>query len=318
MVLISNGQEESSILFSIIATLLLIVIFNWYSRVTRSQANDLEMLNIQIEKISQGNYDPEKMPFSGVDFIQTEENLLRIQSGMKNAVDDQLKSERMKVDLVANVSHDLKTPLTSIISYIDFLKEEDDLPDHVKDYIRILDEKSKRLNEMVQDVFSISKATSGQLPVKMEVLDFGKLLNQTLADLEETISQSSVSIKSNVMEHEFYIKADGQRMYRVCQNLIQNSLKYSLEGSRMFISLEQVQNMAVATFKNTSKEELDQDTDFTARFVRGDRSRTDGGSGLGLSIAQSFTEACGGYFTIDINGDMFVVTIAFDKQSSNE
>ncbi|HKM34468.1 MAG TPA: histidine kinase dimerization/phospho-acceptor domain-containing protein [Lachnospiraceae bacterium] len=317
MIMFAYGSDESSLIFPIIGLVLLFVSFFWYCRTMRSQAADLDMLNDQIEKISRGNYDPQKMPFSGNDFQKTEQNLLQIQSGIKNAVDDQLRSERMKVDLVANVSHDLKTPLTSIISYVQFLKEEDTLPDHVKDYIRILDEKSARLGEMVQDVFSISKATSGQLPVQMEVLDFGKLLNQTLADMEETISKCSISIKSDIQEHEYFIEADGQRMYRVCQNLIQNALKYSLEGSRMFISLKQVKEQAVATFMNTSKAELDQGTDFVARFVRGDSSRTDGGSGLGLSIAKSFTEACGGDFTIEVNGDTFVVTISFEQKSAS-
>lgn len=311
-------NQDFSILFLLLASLLLIGSLLWYFQTMRSQAKDLEILNRQIELISRGNYDLEDIVFSGKDFEQTENHLSQIQDGIKQAIDDQLKSERMKVDLVANVSHDLKTPLTSIISYIQFLKEEETLPEHVKDYIRILDEKSNRLNEIVQDVFSISKATSGQLPVNVEVLDFGKLLNQTLADMAETISRSSISIKSDIREHEFFIEADGQKMYRVCQNLIQNALKYSLDGSRMFITLEQVQNQAVAAFKNTSKAELDQSTDFTARFVRGDKSRTDGGSGLGLSIAKSFTEACGGHFEIDVNGDMFVVTVSFDRTAPTE
>ena len=303
------------IVFSVFALILLVFIFLIYYRLIHSQANDLELLDHQIELISSGHYEPQKVTFAGKDFVKTEENLLQIQNGIKTAVDEQLSSERMKVDLVANVSHDLKTPLTSIISYVQFLKDETELPDHVKDYIRILDEKSQRLNEMVQDVFSISKATSGQLPINIEILDFGKLLNQTLADMEKTISHSSILIKSDIREHEFFISADGQKMYRVCQNLIQNALKYSLEGSRMFITLEQRQNQAVATFKNTSKAELNQSTDFSERFVRGDRSRTDGGSGLGLSIAKSFTEACGGTFTLEINGDMFIVTIAFIRKS---
>lgn len=318
LILYAEYHGESFMIFPIIGLFVLFVSFFQYCRTLRSQAADLDMLNDQIRNLSHGDYNLQKMTFTGNDFEDTENNLLQIQNGIKNAVEEQIRSERMKVDLVTNVSHDLKTPLTSIISYVQFLKEEDTLPEHVKDYIRILDEKSSKLADMVQDVFSISKATSGQLPVQMEILDFGKLLNQTLADMEEIIIKSNITIKKDIPEHVYFIEADGQRMYRVCQNLIQNALKYSLEGSRIYISLKNTKNQAVATFMNTSKTELDQDTDFTARFVRGDSSRTDGGSGLGLSIAKSFTEACGGEFSININGDAFIVTIALNQKNHSE
>lgn len=237
--------------------------------------------------------------------------LENIRQGMADAVDEQMKSERMKVELIANVSHDLKTPLTSIISYVQFLKEEDGLPEHVKDYVKILDEKSERLKNMVQDVFAVSKAASGELPVHMETLDFGKLLRQTLADMDEEIRISSVSFRTELPEEPMMIMADGQRMYRVFQNLFQNALKYSLDGSRVYVTLKAEGKMAVACVKNTSHMELDEDKNFTERFFRGDKSRTDGGSGLGLSIAQSFTEACGGQFELEFNADLFIVRVSF-------
>lgn len=237
--------------------------------------------------------------------------LENIRQGMAGAVDEQMRSERMKVELIANVSHDLKTPLTSIISYVQFLKEEEGLPEHVKDYIKILDEKSQRLKNMVQDVFAVSKAASGELPVNMEQLDFGKLLRQTLADMDEEIQGSSVSFRTEIPEAPVLILADGQRMYRVFQNLFQNALKYSLEGSRVYVALQVDGRMAVASVKNTSHMELDEDKNFTERFFRGDKSRTDGGSGLGLSIAQSFTEACGGQFELEFNADLFIVRVSF-------
>lgn len=237
--------------------------------------------------------------------------LENIRQGMANAVDEQMKSERMKVELIANVSHDLKTPLTSIISYVQFLKEEEGLPEHVKDYVKILDEKSQRLKNMVQDVFAVSKAASGELPMCMETLDFGKLLRQTLADMDEEIRDSSVSFRTELPEEPVMIVADGQRMYRVFQNLFQNALKYSLDGSRVYVALKVDGTMAVASVKNTSHMELDEDKNFTERFFRGDKSRTDGGSGLGLSIAQSFTEACGGRFELEFNADLFIVRVSF-------
>ncbi len=239
------------------------------------------------------------------------EQLENIRQGMAGAVDEQMKSERMKVELIANVSHDLKTPLTSIISYVQFLKEEEGLPEHVQDYVKILDEKSQRLKNMVQDVFSVSKAASGELPMNMEKLDFGKLLRQTLADMDEEIRNSSVSFRTEIPETPVMILADGQRMYRVFQNLFQNALKYSLEGSRVYVALQADGKMAVASVKNTSHMELDEDKNFTERFYRGDKSRSDGGSGLGLSIAQSFTEACGGQFELEFNADLFIVKVSF-------
>lgn len=212
---------------------------------------------------------------------------------MAVAVDGQMKSERMKVELIANVSHDIKTPLTSIISYVEILKQEEGLPDHVKDYIKILEEKSQRLNNMVQDVFAVSKAASGELPMQMEELDYVKLLRQTMADMEEQIKGSDATFRTEFPDTPVMILDDGQRMYRVFQNLIQNAIKYSLQGSRVYISLQADERLVAVSIKNTFRQELDKDRDFAERFARGDQSRTDGGSGLGLSIAQSFTEACG-------------------------
>ncbi len=181
----------------------------------------------------------------------------------------------------------------------------------MRDYVKILDEKSQRLKNMVQDVFAVSKAASGELPMHMEKLDFGKLLRQTLADMEEQIEGSRVTFRTEIPESPVMILADGQRMYRVFQNLFQNAIQYSLDGSRVFVTLQTDGSLAVASVKNTSHLELEKGKDFTERFTRGDQSRTDGGSGLGLSIAQSFTEACGGSFSWETNADLFVVTVSF-------
>lgn len=238
---------------------------------------------------------------------------------MSKAVDDSIKNERMKVELVTNVSHDIKTPLTSIISYIKLLKEEE-LPDYVMDYVNIIDNKSERLKSIVADVFDISKASSGQLPVDMKVIDFGKLILQTVADMEEAISRSEVimAVNLNLSEEQSYIMADGNRLYRVIQNLIQNALLYSLPGSRVHISLSKKEDIVTACIANTSKNSISDSIDFTERFVRGDSSRSDGGSGLGLSIAKSFTEACGGTFKIETYMDMFIVKVSFHVVDKND
>lgn len=167
---------------------------------------------------------------------------------------------------------------------------------------------------MVQDVFEVSKATSGQLPMQFERLDLAKLLRQTMADMQEQIDRAPVSVRVQIPEEAVEILADGQRLYRVFQNFLQNALLYSLEGSRVYVKLEKEGSLAVASVRNTSKTELDGSRDFTERFVRGDESRTDGGSGLGLSIAKSFTEACKGTFRVETIADLFVVTVAFSLQ----
>ena len=271
----------------------------------------MEAVSGWIGEIQNGNYRAMEGDFAGHDLQKVMAQLEDIRHGMEAAVEEQMKSQKMKVELIANVSHDIKTPLTSIISYVQFLKQEEDLPEHVKDYVKILDEKSQRLKNMVQDVFAVSKAASGELPMHMEELDFGKLLCQTLADMQEQIEGSAVSFRTELPQTPVMILADGQRMYRVFQNLFQNAIQYSLAGSRVYVTLKTDGTMAVASVKNASLMELDKKRDFAERFARGDQSRTDGGSGLGLSIAQSFTEACGGAFSWETDADLFVVKVSF-------
>lgn len=277
----------------------------------RREAGDVGDLVEQIGAVREGDMEAPLYLPEDSDLHDAVTNLNEIQEGMKEAIKEQLQSERMKVELIANVSHDIKTPLTSIISYVELLKEEEELPDHVKDYISILESKSQRLKTMVQDVFEVSKAASGELPVKLETIDFAKLLRQTMADMEEEINSSSVTVRAQIPEGEEFIRADGQRLYRVFQNLILNALQYSLDGSRVYLSLNREGGMLTASISNTSAEELDGSIDYAARFTRGDSSRTDGGSGLGLSIARSFTEACGGTFRIAIVADLFTAYVTF-------
>lgn len=288
-------------LFSLMAYLL---------RKNRRTIEDSARLLRQIAAIRDGEMTL-PLVLDNADLTEAARNLNEIQQGMNAALEERLKSERMKVELITNVSHDVKTPLTSIISYVELLKQEENLPAHVRDYIRILDNKSRRLKTMVQDVFEISKAASGQLPVKLETLDYGKLLRQTLADMASQIEAAPVTVKSDVPEEPVLIFADGQRLYRVFQNLVQNALQYSLKGSRVYITLNTAERNAVASVKNTSEMELAGDVDFTERFVRGDSSRADGGSGLGLSIARGFTEACGGRLSIETDADLFTALVEF-------
>lgn len=302
-----------SVLFGIVMLCQLL-----YAVRVRLMVQDVDILAEQIKsvhegKITGGNELVKMSEESGL--LEILKDFNDIKTGMNKAVEKQMKSDRMKVELIANVSHDIKTPLTSIISYVELLKQEKELPVHVREYVEILESKSQRLKSMVQDVFEVSKAASGELPVEMEKLDLGKLLRQTIADMGEQIDNCSVIIKPEIPDEAVMICADGNRLYRVFQNLIQNALKYSLDGSRVYITVERDGNFAVASIKNTSNDELQGNVDFTERFIRGDSSRSDGGSGLGLSIARSFTEACGGSFKVEIIADLFVVTVSFPNGS---
>lgn len=242
---------------------------------------------------------------------QTASDLNELENGIEAAVEQRNRSNRMRVELITNVSHDLKTPLTSIINYADLLCEEE-LPEPASEYAKALSVKAYRLKNMVQDVFDLSKATTGNLPVEKQRLDLVKLIRQTLADMDEKIAESSLSFKLAISEEPLMIEADGDKLYRVFQNLFVNALQYSLDYSRVHIQLSEQDGFAVAKVKNTSKGELDFDTsEIIERFVRSDASRTTEGSGLGLSIVQSFTESCGGTFTIETDADMFTACVRF-------
>lgn len=279
------------------------------SRDNHRLARQLEALCRQIDAVHDGDLGASCSLPQDAELHAAAEKLSDIQAGLRRALEEQVQSERMKVELVTNVSHDIKTPLTAIISYIELLKQEPDLSPAVQDFVQVLEERARRLKQIVQDVFEISKAAAGQLPMRPERLDLGKLLRQTLAEMEESIDASGLAMKLTLPQQAVPVFADGQRLYRVFQNLLQNALQYSLAGSRVHLVLQTVEGEAVVQLKNTSAQPLEESVDFTARFVRGDPSRTDGGSGLGLSIAQSFTEACGGRLQVTVDADLFCVTV---------
>lgn len=242
---------------------------------------------------------------------QAASDLNALEDGIENAVEQKNRSNKMRVELITNVSHDLKTPLTSIINYADLLCEEN-LETPAAEYAEALRSKAYRLKTMVQDVFELSKATSGNLPVEIVKLDLVKLVHQTLADMDERIRESSLTFKLHVAQEPLFIEADGEKLYRVFQNLFVNALQYSLDHSRVHILLTAENGYALAKVKNTSLQELDFDPEeIVERFVRADSARTTEGSGLGLSIAQSFTEACGGMFQIALDADLFTACVRF-------
>ena len=281
-----------------------------FARRQLSLARDIGSVCDHIAAIRAGDLTASLSLPEDADLRQAAEDLTNLQSGLQAALEDRTRSERMKVELISNVSHDLKTPLTSILSYAELLRQEP-LEGAAADYARIIDEKAQRLKSMVQDVFEVSKAAADQLPVHLERLDFAKLVRQTLADMADPIEKSGLAFRVDLPETEVPITADGKRMYRVFQNLIQNALQYALPGSRVYVTLTVSGGRAETAVRNTSRQELPEGVDFTARFVRGDESRTDGGSGLGLSIARSFTEACGGTLAVETVADLFTVQVSF-------
>ena len=290
--------------------LLAAAVYAWFFWRQRRLWTDFGAVAGQLSAVRAGEVESDLALREDSDLYQMADDLNHIRQGLHQAVEERTHSERMKVELVTNVSHDLKTPLTSIISYTELLAQEP-LEPPASEYVQIMGEKAQRLKAMVQDVFEVSKAASGQLPVKLERLDYARLLRQTLADMAQAIDNSGLTLRAAIPEEEVPITADSDRMYRVFQNLIGNALKYSLPGSRVYLSLTAKDGQAVASVRNTSAAELKPGADYTARFVRGDESRTDGGSGLGLSIADSFTRACGGELTVSTEADLFTAVVTF-------
>ena len=237
-----------------------------------------------------------------------------IAGGFTNAVNESIKSERMKTELITNVSHDIKTPLTSIINYVDLLKQEDIKDEKAKEYIEVLDNKSQRLKKLIEDLVEASKASSGNIKITKEVLNVNELLNQITGEFEDKFEKRGLKTISKLPEEKVFIKADSRYLYRVLENVYSNVAKYAEENSRVYVDCV-IENDEVAIYvKNISKDELNISADeLMQRFVRGDKSRNTEGSGLGLSIAKSLTELQDGTFNIYLDGDLFKVAIKFKK-----
>ena len=233
-----------------------------------------------------------------------------IASGFSNAISESLKSERLKTELITNVSHDIKTPLTSIINYVDLLKKEDIKNEKVREYIDILDKKSQRLKKLTEDLIEASKVSSGNVKLHLEDINIKELFNQTIGEFKDKFEEKELQIETKLPEKEVKIKADSRYLYRVIENLFSNISKYAQEKSRVYIDVEEKDKKIKISIKNISKEKLNISTDeLMQRFVRGDKSRYTEGSGLGLSIAKSLTELQGGKFNIIIDGDLFKVEL---------
>ena len=221
----------------------------------------------------------------------------------------------MKSELITNVSHDLKTPLTSIINYVELIKKEEDLqPEYLKDYVKVLDNKSKRLKVLIEDLFEASKASTGNIELELVRLDLKQLLQQSIGELEDKLEEANLGLRVNLTEESTYVLADGRRLYRVFENLICNISKYSLPNTRVYIDVAKEDGKIITTMKNISSYELNFDPEeIMERFKRADESRNTEGSGLGLAIARDLVSLQGGNMSIDIDGDLFKVKVVMDE-----
>ena len=247
------------------------------------------------------------------------EYINNIGSGLDAAVENSVKNERMKTELITNVSHDLKTPLTSIISYIDLLKRENFTDPKVLEYLDILEAKAARLKVLTEDVVEASKASTGNLTLNMTNLDFVEMLHQVIGEFEERFEEHHLTMMVHFPDEPSVICADGQRMWRVLENIFGNVTKYAMEKTRVYAEVQNARNQVIFSLKNISAQPLNfAAEELTERFVRGDVARNTEGSGLGLSIAKSLTELQGGKFQLYLDGDLFKVTITFQAQTPSQ
>ena len=287
-------------------------IFDYSKKILRN----LVELNRASGVLSQGNFDvvlPEDMgmlsPFA--------KNLNNVKGVFMRAVEEETKSQNMKTQLITNVSHDLKTPLTSIITYVDLLKDSgiDDITR--EEYIEILEAKSKRLKDLIDDLFEVSKAASGDVELNIEEVDIVALLRQTLGEFEGKIGESTLQMRVDVPENGVISHLDGSKTYRVFENIIGNILKYSMPNTRVYIEVMEEGEQISTVFKNISSYEMNfEASEIVERFTRGDTSRTAEGSGLGLAIAKNLVELQGGNFRVEIDGDLFKVIVTFQKKAA--
>lgn len=248
------------------------------------------------------------------EFREHGENLNSIGRGMAIAVNERMKSERFKTELITNVSHDLKTPLTSIVTYIDLLQKEDIQDEKAKEYIDTIARQSKKLKKLTEDLIDASKASSGALNVNMERVNISELLRQSSAEYGERMEAVNITPVVNMPEEDIYVRADGRLLWRVVENLLQNICKHGMPGTRAYLEARTENGRAVVSFKNISQQQLNIPVEeLLERFVQGDESRSRGGSGLGLSIAESLTELMKGKLKLSLDGDLFKVELWFDE-----
>lgn len=280
-------------------------------------SNDYQILLQSANHLSQGEFNDKINQDLGL-FNSLKDELNCINDGFKDAVSKEVASQKMKTELISNVSHDLKTPLTSIISYIDLLKNEELTNEQQNEYIEILDRNTKRLKTLIEDLFEVSKVNSGNIQLNPIDLDIHALLQQVLFEYQEQFEQHHLNLKNDFENKKIICHLDSEKTYRILENVCQNICKYALENTRVYLQVIETNQQVILVFKNISAHEISNPDDLTERFVQGDTSRKSEGSGLGLAICKSFVEVQGGTFEVNVDGDLFKTTIIFPKKIEND
>lgn len=302
---------HEDLVFTAVLETVIVVIFIF--RLLKAIA-DYDKIEEKLKEMYEGNNNDalERKEFLP-EFYQSVDYINDISNGFERAIQDRIKSERLKTELITNVSHDIKTPLTSIINYVDLLKKEDIRNEKANEYIEILDSKSQRLKKLIEDLVEASKVSTGNVKLQIEKINIVELLNQAIGEFEDKFEAKKLEILLEAKESEIYILADSRYMYRIVENLFSNISKYALENSRVYIDIIKKSNEVYIEMKNISKEKLNISAEeLMQRFVRGDKSRTTEGSGLGISIAQNLTEIQKGVFNLKLDGDLFRVELIFN------
>ncbi len=306
--------------FGIFGILLLIALDIAVGAALLQQAQQRKRVLDGIRKISEGDLShqitTEKL--SG-DSLLMAEAINHIGEGLSTAVEQSVKDERLKTDLITNVSHDIKTPLTSIINYVDLLKREDIQNERARNYIAILEDKSQRLKHLTDDLVEASKISSGNVKLELVRINFQELINQTNGEFSEKFEDRELQLVVNMPKEPVIIEADGRRIWRILENVYGNVAKYAMPRTRVYVELTVVGHMVRFHIKNISEQPLNiQAGELTERFIRGDVARSTEGSGLGLSIAKTLTELQKGSFDIYLDGDLFKITIIFPEAAKEE
>lgn len=298
-----------------VAVLLEVILQVVYYRIMRHYVRDSRKLVDGVKQIKEGNLkEPVAVNAKTKLFQEMADGINHISDGLQAAVETSIKDERMRTELITNVSHDLKTPLTSIINYIDLLKTQSMPTPEAEHYVEVLEAKAQRLRHLTEDLVEAAKATSGNIELEMMPLAFDELMKQSVGEFEDKYAAKNLTLVTSYPERKVMIMADGRRMYRVIENVLQNAYKYSLEGTRVYADLKIDGQNTIFTLKNISKAELNISADeLMERFTRGDSARSTEGSGLGLSIAKDLTRLQGGTFSISLDGDLFKVSILFPE-----
>ncbi|MDB2011252.1 sensor histidine kinase [[Clostridium] symbiosum] len=290
-----------------------VVLFFLLRRIYDGMQEKYEILLQATGKMADGNLEVEINEDLGV-FEPLKGEITKIRNGFKKAVEEEVKSQSMKTELITNVSHDLKTPLTAIITYVNLLKKEGITEEEHRNYIRILDQKSMRLKSLIEDLFEISKANSNNVTLHLVEVDIVSLMKQVRLELEDKIGRSQVEFRWNMPDDKAVLILDSEKTYRVFENLLVNIVKYALPGTRAYVEITDDGETVMVSMKNISATEISlEGRDITDRFVRGDESRNTEGSGLGLAIARSFVELQKGTMEVGIEADLFKVKIEWDR-----